>query len=65
MFATPATKFTNIDVLTFYFSENHGGDATIVQYIGMQGEHTHYRREAVDASMRCFATARTSSSLTP
>lgn len=49
LFATPASKFTNIDVLTFYISENHGGDATIVQYIGMQGEHTHYRREAVDA----------------
>jgi len=49
VFATPASKFNNIDVLTFYFSENHGGDATIVQYIGMQGEHTHYRREAVDA----------------
>ncbi len=49
VFATPASKFTNIDVLTFYFSENYGGDATIVQYIGMQGEHTHYRREAVDA----------------
>lgn len=48
-FATPASKFTNIDVLTFYFSENQGDSSTIVQYIGMQGEHTHYRREAVDA----------------
>jgi hypothetical protein len=48
-FATPASKFTNIDVLTFYFCENHGDASTIVQYIGMQGEHTHYRREAVDA----------------
>lgn len=48
-YATPASKFTNIDVLTFYFAENHGDSSTIVQYIGMQGEHTHYRREAVDA----------------
>ena len=44
LFATPASKFTNIDVLTFYISENHGGDATIVQYIGMQGAHALQKR---------------------
>jgi hypothetical protein len=41
--------FTNVTVLTFYFPANHGGAAcTSVRYIGLQGEHTHYRREAVD-----------------
>lgn len=41
--------FTNISTLTFYFPANHGeSDSTIIQYIGMQGEHTHYKREAVD-----------------
>ena len=41
--------FTNVTSLTFYFPSNHGNHAnTVVKYIGMQGEHTHYRREAVD-----------------
>ena len=41
--------FTNVTSLTFYFPSNHGSHATtVVKYIGMQGEHTHYRREAVD-----------------
>lgn len=41
--------FTNVTSLAFYFPGNHGGaEATVVKYIGMQGEHTHYRREAVD-----------------
>lgn len=40
--------FTNVSVLTMYFPRNHGqADNTIVGYIGLQGEHTHYRREAV------------------
>jgi hypothetical protein len=34
----------------FYFPSNHGGEEiTTIKYIGMQGEHTHYRREAVNA----------------
>lgn len=46
---TVLQPFTNISTLTFYFPRNHGdGDSTIIQYIGMQGEHTHYKREAVD-----------------
>lgn len=44
-------SFTNITSLTFYFNRNHGEvDVTNLQYIGMQGEHTHYRREAVHAN---------------
>lgn len=42
--------FTNITTLAMYFPANHGDqDNTIIKYIGLQGEHTHYRREAVDA----------------
>jgi hypothetical protein len=40
--------FTNVTILTFYFPTNHGNPNTVIKYIGMQGEHTHYRREAVD-----------------
>ena len=40
--------FTNVNVLTLYFTSNHGDvDRTVLRYIGLQGEHTHYRREAV------------------
>lgn len=42
-------SFRNVTNLTLYFSENHGNiDMTIIRYIGLQGEHTHYRREAVN-----------------
>ena len=48
---TPIRAFTNVTTLTLYFPANHGNDShTVVRYIGMQGEHTHYRREAVDAT---------------
>lgn len=43
--------FTNVTSVAFYFAGNHGGeDTTVVKYIGMQGEHTHYRREAVNTT---------------
>jgi len=46
---TALQPFTNITSLTFYFPSNHSdSDITMIRYIGMQGEHTHYRREAVD-----------------
>eukprot|EP01040_Poterioochromonas_malhamensis_P004993 gene4993-5354_t len=46
---TVLQPFTNIQTVAFYFPQNHGEqDTTIIKYIGMQGEHTHYRREAVD-----------------
>ena len=47
---TVITPFTNISSLVFYFPANHGHESTVIKYIGMQGEHTHYRREAVDAT---------------
>ena len=40
--------FTNVNSIVFFFPTNHGNvDQTIIRYIGMQGDHTHYRREAV------------------
>jgi hypothetical protein len=46
---TSLRPFTNVTSLIFYFPSNHGGgDSSSIRYIGMQGEHTHYRREAVD-----------------
>ena len=47
----PVHQFTNVNTLVFFFPSNHGGgDVTGIKYIGMQGEHTHYRREPVDAT---------------
>ena len=47
---TVLRPFTNVNSVVFFFPANHGGgDQTIIKYIGMQGEHTHYRRIAVDA----------------
>ena len=45
---TVLQAFTNVTSLTLYFPTNYGADNTIIKYIGMQGEHTHYRREAVN-----------------
>eukprot|EP01038_Epipyxis_sp_PR26KG_P008134 gene8134-11012_t len=46
---TAVHAFTNIMTIGFYFPGNYGGlDTTVIRYIGMQGEHTHYRREAVN-----------------
>lgn len=47
---TSIREFTNVYSVAFFFPSNFGGgDKTQVRYIGMQGEHTHYRREAVHA----------------
>lgn len=47
---TALRPFTNVLSLAFYFPSNHGSsDVTAIKYIGMQGEHTHFRREAVNA----------------
>lgn len=48
--------FSNINCLAFYFPTNHGAENTVLQYIGMQGEHTHYRREAVKADYEVLCT---------
>ncbi len=42
--------------LAFFFPSNFGADVTAVQYIGMQGEHTHFRREAVNTMYEVLCT---------
>lgn len=46
LFTTPQ-QFTNITTLSLYFPTNFGHASTVLRYIGMQGDHTHYRREPV------------------
>lgn len=48
--STVLHAFTLINSLVFYFPTNYGSEYTSIQYIGMQGEHTHYRREAVNTT---------------
>merc|ERR1712187_1019474 len=45
---TRISAFTNVTTLALYFPANHGGSpSTLLRYIGLQGEHTHHKREAV------------------
>lgn len=54
---TAVHPFTNIQSLALYFPSNHGDeDATSIKYIGLQGEHTHFRREAVDTIYEVLCT---------
>mmetsp|Transcript_21237 Transcript_21237/g.63385 ORF Transcript_21237/g.63385 Transcript_21237/m.63385 type:complete len:207 (+) Transcript_21237:180-800(+) len=47
----PPSKFTNVSTLAFFFDANHGEvDETAIQYLGLQGDHSHDRREAVNAT---------------
>mmetsp|Transcript_6074 Transcript_6074/g.19811 ORF Transcript_6074/g.19811 Transcript_6074/m.19811 type:complete len:209 (+) Transcript_6074:1281-1907(+) len=48
----PPATFTNVTNVAFFFDANHGatGDETVIQYIGMQGDHTHDVRQAVNAT---------------
>lgn len=46
LFTVPQ-QFTNITTLSLYFPTNFGNPNTVLRYIGMQGDHTHYRREPV------------------
>ena len=46
---TTLRHFTNISTLTLLFKGNlSDGETSSLRYIGMQGDHTHYRREAVN-----------------
>ena len=50
---TSPQNFNNITCLTLHFPSNHSNEediSTVIKYIGLQGEHTHYRREAVNAN---------------
>lgn len=47
---SPMHAFSNVTMLALYFTANHAeASHTVLKYIGLQGEHTHHRREAVDA----------------
>ena len=49
--------FTNVNSLVLYFPSNYGNlRNTLIKYIGMQGDHTHYRREAVDTVYELLCT---------
>jgi hypothetical protein len=58
-FNTALQPFTNIQSCAFFFKTNHGDDNTSIRYIGMQGEHTHHRREAVHADYEVLCNVRT------
>jgi len=47
---TQINQFTNVNTLVLYFPTNYGADNTAVQYIGLQGDHSHAKREAVIAT---------------
>mmetsp|Transcript_9989 Transcript_9989/g.33955 ORF Transcript_9989/g.33955 Transcript_9989/m.33955 type:complete len:225 (-) Transcript_9989:46-720(-) len=54
---TVLSSFTNVMVLALHFTRNHGDvENTAIQYIGLQGDHTHFRREAVDAEYEVLCT---------
>lgn len=45
---TRSSAFTNVTTLALYFPANHGDSPkTLLRYVGLQGEHTHHKREAV------------------
>jgi hypothetical protein len=46
---SPTRAYNNCNILVLYITANHGSETTMIKYIGMQGEHTHYRREPVNA----------------
>lgn len=53
---TTLQPFSNVLSCAFCFTSTSASDHTIVRYVGMQGEHTHYRREAVDTVYEVLCT---------
>uniref|UniRef100_A0A7S2DSZ5 PITH domain-containing protein n=1 Tax=Octactis speculum TaxID=3111310 RepID=A0A7S2DSZ5_9STRA len=48
---TRQAPFTNVTEVAFFITGNCGDiDETWLQYVGLQGDHTHDRREAVNAT---------------
>ena len=49
--------FTHVTSVAFFVDANQGGATeTAIQYIGLQGDHTHGQRMAVDAKYELIAT---------
>lgn len=44
-----AAKFNGVYSLDLYFPSNHGADHTTITFIGLRGEFTERRRQAVEA----------------
>lgn len=54
---TGRATFTNVTSVALFFPENHGDlETTGIGYIGMQGDHTHHRREAVHTTYELIDT---------
>eukprot|EP00002_Diphylleia_rotans_P016180 TRINITY_DN3144_c0_g1_i3.p1 TRINITY_DN3144_c0_g1~~TRINITY_DN3144_c0_g1_i3.p1 ORF type:complete len:153 (-),score=45.53 TRINITY_DN3144_c0_g1_i3:103-561(-) len=47
-YPTRYAKFQNVSTLVMFFPSNHGSRTTKVAYIGLKGESTNYKREAVN-----------------
>lgn len=48
-YPTKYSKFQNVSTLWLFFPRNFGGETSLIQYIGLKGEYTLYKREAVEA----------------
>lgn len=48
-YPTRFSRFQNVSTLTLFFNRNYGADVSVIQFIGLKGEYTEYKREAVDA----------------
>ncbi|KAF8951144.1 PITH domain-containing protein 1 [Entomortierella lignicola] len=46
-YSTNVAKFTSIRSLTLFFSENYGGDTTRINFIGLKGEFTEFKRDPI------------------
>jgi hypothetical protein len=48
-YPTRYSRFQSVSVLWLFFSRNFGAETTVVRYLGLKGEYTQYKREAVRA----------------
>jgi PITH domain len=46
-YPTKFSRFQNVSKLWLFFSRNFGGDVSRIMYIGLKGEYTLHKREAV------------------
>lgn len=48
-YPTQFSKFQNVSTLWIFIPENHGGDHSVISYIGLSGVGTEHKRQAVSA----------------
>ncbi|KAF9379437.1 PITH domain-containing protein 1 [Podila verticillata] len=46
-YSTRVAKFTSIRSLTLFFSDNFGGDTTKINFIGLKGEFSEFKRDPI------------------